>query len=78
MSLTMSHGQRREAQSRTSTTLFWPRTREEFYQRRAAALERVREWVLLRVAAPIGGLAEGGCVPARPGGPPSGRRDHTW
>lgn len=47
-----------KSESRTSTTLFWPRTREEFSQCRAAALERVREWVLLQVAAPTTGLAE--------------------
>jgi len=52
------HGRRREVQSRTSTTLFWPRTREKFYQGRVAALERAREWVLLQVAVPTGGLAE--------------------
>jgi len=51
-----------ESESRTSTTLFWPRTREEFYHRRVVALERVREWVLLHVAAPTGGLAEHVCV----------------
>jgi len=56
------HGQRREVQSRTSTTLFWTRTREKFYQGRVAALERAREWVVLQVAAPTGGLAECGCV----------------
>jgi len=31
---------------------FWPRTREEFYRRRTAALERAREWVPLKAAAP--------------------------
>ena len=52
----MANGGKSEAVLRPP--FFWPGTREEFYRCRAAALERVREWVSLQVAAPTGGLAE--------------------
>ena len=52
------HGQQWEVRKPYFDHPFWPRTREEFYQGRAAALERAREWALLQVVAPTGGLAE--------------------
>jgi hypothetical protein len=51
---------------------FWPRTREEFYQRRSTALER--EQVPGNDGYPRGLTAEG-VVPSDTWGPPSGRRE---
>lgn len=51
-----SNGQRREVRVPYFDHPFWRRTREEFYQRRYAALERARKWVLLMQRRPPGGF----------------------
>jgi hypothetical protein len=47
-------GQQREVRVPYFDHPLWPRTREEFYQRRAEALARERQSALLNVAVPWG------------------------